>query len=129
MTPRRLAYFGAVLGLLVVVQAGAQVIQLRRGFRLFSVAPQRVAMSWDMFAIRIDRCEVTFDPPLSIEGKAVRRWHDRGAPLEWDTVYNDMPHWETGAKAACTYKTGPTKIHLECATAQGEIVERSIDCP
>ena len=53
--PQRLAAVLVLTGL-VAVQAIAFGAQLATGFRPFGAAPGRVPFSWDMFAIRLDRC-------------------------------------------------------------------------
>ena len=55
----------ALLALLVFVQGRAMVDQVREGYRPFGHAPTRVAWSWDMFSIPIERCTATFDPPVT----------------------------------------------------------------
>lgn len=86
--------------------------------------------SWDMFAIRMDRCVVRWDPPLEIEGQRVASWHDRAYRIEFDTIYDRTRTYAAAAVAACVYRTStPTKVSLVCATADGRIDTRQIDCP
>jgi hypothetical protein len=112
------------------VQAHAEVLQLRSGYRPFFHPPSRVPYSWDMFAIRMDRCVVHWDPPLEIEGQRVASWHDRAYPIEFDTVYDRVRAYAGGALGACRYRTStPTKVSLVCATADGRIERHQTYCP
>lgn len=125
----RALYCAALLGALAVVQVHAETRQFRSGYRPFGHAPSRVPYSWDMFAIRIDRCVIRWDPPLQIEGQPVAAWHDRAYPLEFDTIYDQTRSYETAAAAACRFRTSPrTKASLICATAAGRIDSDDIDC-
>jgi hypothetical protein len=123
-------YVAVLLAVLAGVQVRAQVAQWAGGYRPFAQAPSRVAYSWDMFAIRMDRCAVRWSPPLSIGGASVARWSDREPPVEFDTVYNDVRSYEAVATAACAYRTArDTVTTLECFLGDGGTDERSIDCP
>jgi hypothetical protein len=110
-------------------QVAAEVGQLNSGFRPFSQAPTRVPYSWDMFSIRIDRCAITWDPPLQIDGEKVSRWADRSWFFEFDTVYNRAATYLGAAARGCRYR-GPreTLARLVCVTADGTIHEPSFVC-
>jgi hypothetical protein len=126
----RSLYCSLLLTSLVGIQLGAQIAQLRGGFRPFAHAPARVLFSWDMFAIAIDRCAVRWEPPISIEGKPVSAWRSRTARFEFDTVYNSVADYETAARAACAFKTSArTVARLVCLTRDGGIGEEDLDCP
>jgi hypothetical protein len=115
---------------LVGLQVAAEVQQVAAGFRPFARAPTRVPYSWDMFSIRIDRCAVSFDPALLVEGQRVTRWTDRTWPLEFDTIYNREQTYLGAAMRGCAYRTSPkTMLHLVCLTADGEIHENTFACP
>jgi hypothetical protein len=132
MTKRRarVLYFSSLLAVLAVVQLNAQVEQLRGGFRPFSHPPGRVAYSWDMFAIRLDRCVVGWDPPLAIDGQRVARWHDRVPPLEFDTVFNDADWYLAAAGRGCQYRTqAATVAYLQCFRSNGTADEHRYNCP
>jgi hypothetical protein len=125
----RILYVAALLGVLAVVQVRAQVLQLEAGYRPFAHAPDRVPFSWDMFAIRLDRCVVGWDPPLAIEGQKVARWHDRLPALEFDTVFNDAQWYASAAQRACMYRTEQqTKAMLQCFSSDGQVHEYVFDC-
>ncbi len=126
----RVLYFSGLLAALAAVQLGAQVEQLRAGFRPFSHPPVRVPYSWDMFAIRLDRCIVGWDPPLEIEGQRVARWHDRIPAVEFDTVFNDADWYGAAAARGCQYRTqAATRTYLRCFRSDGTADERVYDCP
>ncbi|MCL2450695.1 MAG: hypothetical protein FWD17_17245 [Polyangiaceae bacterium] len=126
----RLAYVAGLLALLAFVQIRAQVGQFAAGFRPFARAPARVAYSWDMFAIHMSRCAVSWDPPLAIDGRSVATWRDRLWPIEFDSVYDDVGAYDNAARAACAYRSSPsTEAKLECYLANGGVDEHSFACP
>lgn len=131
MHPRaRAIYVASLLAGLAVVQVAAQVAQVASGFRPLSHPPTRVPYSWDMFAIRLDRCVVGWDPPLEVDGELVARWHDREAPLEFDTVFNDASWYKANAARGCAYRTeARTVASLTCFSSDGGVHELSFDCP
>ena len=123
-------YFALLLSLLAVVQLRAQVIQLQAGYRPLSHPPVRVPYSWDMFAIRLDRCVVGWDPPLNVDGERVARWHDRLPALEFDTMFNDADWYVSAAARGCEYRTrAATATYLKCFSSDGGVDERRYDCP
>jgi hypothetical protein len=131
--PRRAlarTYVMLLLGLLVVVQVRAEIEQVVAGYRPFCHPPSRVPYSWDMFAIRIERCVVDWDPPLAIQGRSVAHWRDRTWPLEFDSVYNEEGTYEQVARGACVYRSAPaTAVALRCFLADGGVDARSFECP
>ena len=83
-----------------------------------------------MFAIRLDRCVVGWDPPLDVDGQRVARWHDRLPDLEFDTVFNDADWYASAAERGCAYRTrAATTAYLKCFSSDGRTDERSFDCP
>jgi hypothetical protein len=126
----RALYVALLLMVLAAVQLRAQVLQLCAGYRPFAHPPTRVPYSWDMFAIRLDRCVVGWRPPLEIEGRSVARWHDREAPIEFDTVFNEAGHYVAAAERGCDYRRAPwTSAHLQCFSSDGGVREFTLDCP
>jgi hypothetical protein len=126
----RALYFTTLLLALAVVQARAQVVQIASGFRPLAHPPIRVPYSWDMFAIRLDRCVVGWDPPLEVEGERVARWHDREAVIEFDTVFNDVAWYKEDATRGCAYRTqARTVASLMCFSSDGGVHGLSFVCP
>ena len=126
----RPVYVAALLALLAGLQLHAEIEQVESGFRPFSHAPARIAYSWDMFAIRLDRCAVRWDPPLTIDGRPVRSWRDRVWPIEFDSIYNDVGRYDQVARAACAYRSEPrTRVSLECYLGDGGVEDHGFDCP
>jgi hypothetical protein len=83
-----------------------------------------------MFAIRLDRCVVGWDPPLSIEGQRVARWHDRIPSIEFDSVFNDERWYVAAAGRGCMYRSQPATVaYLKCFSSSGREDERSYACP
>ena len=126
----KLVYIISLCTVLAGVQGTALRMQFHLGFRPVHHSPQRVAFSWDMFAIAIERCTVDWTPPLSIDGKSVARWQDRNLPLEFDSVFNRAADYEVAAKRACVYKTNAmTTALITCAGSDGQVHERTLRCP
>ncbi len=126
----RTVYVAFLLSVLVVVQVRAEVEQVRSGFRPFSRAPTRVPYSWDMFAIRLSRCVVGWDPPLDVDGQRVSHWHDRLPALEFDAVFNDPDWYEAAAERGCAYRTtARTVAKWTCFDTDGGVHEHGLECP
>ncbi len=126
---RRTVYFLALIALLVGVQLRAEIVQVKDGYKPFGAPPQRVPFSWDMFAVDIDRCAVSWDPPLTIDGRKVARFRDTGTYFEWDSVY-DLASYKTVARAACKYKSAEdTAVRMTCARTTGALQEIYFACP
>jgi hypothetical protein len=126
----RLLYVTLLLGALVALQARALVAQFDAGFVPFAHPPIRVAYSWDMFAIRMDRCSIGWNPPLDVDGQRVARWHDRLPALEFDTVFNESASYGAAAIRACQYKTArATHVTMTCFASDGSSHEYGFDCP
>jgi hypothetical protein len=123
-------YVVLLLSVLVIVQVRAQFEQVRSGFRPFSRAPTRVPYSWDMFAIRLSRCVVGWEPPLQVDGERVSAWHDRLPALEFDAVFNDPDSYEAAAVRGCAYRSRErTVVSLTCFDTDARVDERHFDCP
>lgn len=126
----RALYVAILLGVLAAVQLRAQVVQVLSGYRPLSHPPIRVPYSWDMFAIRLDRCVVGWDPPLDVDGQRVARWHDRLPDIEFDAVFNDADWYAAAAARGCAYRShASTTVYLKCFSSDGRTNERSFDCP
>lgn len=127
---KRAVYVGVVLGGLALPQLAAQEEQVRRGYRPFVTSPMRVSYSWDMFATPVERCAVTWDPPLQVDGRTVSSMSDRSPPLEFDTVYDDREDYRGFAYDACAHFGRPgTTMTFRCAMPSGVIEETRELCP
>jgi hypothetical protein len=83
-----------------------------------------------MFAIRLDRCVLGWDPPLTMEGQKVARWHDRLPLLEFDTVFNSSAGYMGAAQRACAYRSAAkTRVVMKCFRSDGQSGEFTFDCP
>jgi hypothetical protein len=115
---------------LATLQLRAEVLQFRGGYRPFGQAAKRVDFSWDMFAVPIERCAVSWDPALSIEGKRVVHWRDRGLYFEWDTAMANPESYEAEALDACDYRTAPvTFVEVSCIRSDGAKSDTRLQCP
>jgi hypothetical protein len=127
---RRAAYFVVLCVSLATLQLRAGVLQLLGGYRPFGHAAKRVDFSWDMFAVPIERCAVTWDPALSIQGKRVVHWRDRGTYFEWDTAMANSESYEQEAVDACDYRTAEvTSVRVSCIRSDGAESESRFPCP
>lgn len=125
---RRPLYVLLFLALLAAPQAYALFTQFRLGFRPFRAPPTRVALSWDMFAIRIERCDVLWDPPLPTPDGPLYRLHQRALPLEWDFSLNTVEQYQTLAAWACENFHATARATVLCFTPEGKEVTRVVDC-
>ena len=92
--------------------------------------PVRVPFSWDMFAIKIERCAVSWQPPLLIDGKPVAKWRDRSAALEFDTVFDEASYYDDAALLGCAFRSARvTTLTVACASSDGEVRELRSLCP
>ena len=131
-SPRQLGYVFVILLGLVALEGGAQVKQLQSGFRPFGQSPIRVPYSWDMFATDIERCDVRWDPPLTIEGKSVSRLTDTTPPIEYEVVYDTIADYRAFAYDACDAFGDHQKerfVTLKCARIDGTKQEFHERCP
>lgn len=124
---RRRLGAGVLLATLAGVQAIAFAAQIRAGFRPFAAPGARVPFSWDMFAGRIERCDMRFDPPLPL-GSGVARLRDVAPALEWDPVFSQREDYEEVGRLSCTFAEVPTRVFLRCFTPEGE-VPLAFPCP
>ena len=125
-SPRRVAAF---LLLLVLPQAAGFAWQFKRGFRPLDREPVRVPLSWDMFAVRIERCTVDWKPPVRPGGRTLARLADLGAPLEWDYVDDSVDAYRQAALWGCRSAQGPTAASLRCFVPEGREIDDGFDCP
>ncbi|HRI63699.1 MAG TPA: hypothetical protein PK156_05660 [Polyangium sp.] len=107
-------YLAAIVILvLVLVQARAVFIQYERGYRLFRHEPSRVAFSWDMFAQRITRCDIEWNPPLkskSASDERIGRMRSLAPYFEWNPVLHDAADYlSLGRRACAKYGDGPAR--------------------
>lgn len=125
-----LLYVACFLALLVGVQVRAEVLQVVRGYRPLTHTPGRVPFSWDMFTTHIERCDISWTPPLEVDGAKVSRWSDRTKAIEFDTVYDREVDYQLVAAQACAFRSKEnTRASLACALPTGEVVEEIVPCP
>ena len=106
--------------LLFGLQLAALAGQLRRGFRPFGAPPVRVPLSWDMFATRIERCTMGFQPAFPIApGKELSNLTEAGEPIEWFPVFDRLETYRLVARASCKQARPGTRIYLRCWLPDG----------
>jgi len=114
---------------LTVPQVQGLVRQFKEGFRPFLQDPIRVPFSWDMFSNRVDRCIVTWDKPLLIDGHRLNSLRDVELPVEWDIILDYVPHYQRMAHDLCHYYSAePNVARLQCFTARGEEITGEAAC-
>jgi hypothetical protein len=126
---RQPLFVAAFLAVLFLPQAAAFALQIAGGYRPFVTAPGRVPLSWDMFAIRIVRCDVTWEPPLLIGEQRVAAMREAGWPLEWDVTYDTIGAYRHEALRGCNFAVAPTTAHLLCFTHDGRTETADVACP
>lgn len=117
----------ALLCVLIGVQLAALGTQFVRGFRPFSRAPGRVLFSWDMFAVPIERCGMSFAPPLAVGGGRIESLRATFPTLEFDLVWDTVDTYLEAAKATCALSSGG-QVHLTCYVPPGETKEYVVLC-
>jgi hypothetical protein len=127
-------YAGLVVAFLALQQGAAMVRQWQEGYRPFVRAPQRVPLSWDMFAVEIERCELSWDQPVYWLGRPMRRLRDLGSALEWDPVYNRRSDYIAAGISACEDRgpglSGPAGgFHVHCFGPGAKETTDAFDCP
>ena len=116
----------------VVLLAAPQVVafgvQLARGWVPFGEPPDRVPLSWDMFAPAVERCDVRWTPAIQGPYGPVTSLRELGTRLEWNVVYASADTFERVALGLCRHAPQPTHVHLVCFTMDGRSEERDDDC-
>jgi hypothetical protein len=125
---RRLIVALSLVGLLFVAQAGALARQLVTGYRPFGAAPTRVPLSWDMFATHIERCEVSWDPPLLLGGPAIQRLSAIGRPFEWFVVRSTRADYRDLVRQGCQRSPHTRRARLDCWLPDGTRPREELDC-
>ncbi len=124
----RPAFVLVFLALLVIPQAYAFVRQFRGGFRPFRAAPHRVPLSWDMFAVRIERCDVFWTPPLPTPAGPLARLSNALPRLEWDIALASADEYRSLVTWTCGHFGQPFHASLTCFLPEGKVVSNAIEC-
>ncbi len=115
--------------LLVLPQAIAFTTQFARGFVPFKTVPGRVMFSWDMFAVSLDRCVLSWQPPLKIGPKEVHAFHEMAAMLEWDIAFERAQDYvDEGLKYCDRWGEVGTKAHMQCFHVNGVMSQNEFRC-
>jgi hypothetical protein len=125
-SPRFVAVF---LAALILPQVFALGRQFYLGFRPFGREPVRVPLSWDMFATRIERCALTWTPPVSTPVGRLATIRDLAPALEWDVVGDRPEQYEYFARKGCFYALQRTRVDLQCVSPEGRWEALGFDCP
>lgn len=122
------AFVLAFLTLLALPQAAALALQFQHGFRPFQVAPGRITLSWDMFATRIERCGLSWNPALPTEQGPVFEFAQLSRIIEWQPVYDTGAAYENFATWTCSRYHQPFHAVLHCFLPDGKETVRVIEC-
>jgi hypothetical protein len=121
-SPITLLLLALVLGLPQLVGFASQ---FAGGFRPFGTAPGRVTLSWDMFATRIERCGINWNPPLP---GGVAELNQKSRVIEWQAVADTRARYERIAAWACAKFHQPGRALLTCFLPSGKEESRVVDC-
>jgi hypothetical protein len=124
---RRPVVVALFLAALIGLQADALATQFRHGFSPLRAAPERVAFSWDMFSIPIERCGISWEPALAI-GAGYKTLREFAPRLEWDPLYNEVGDYLETARLTCHLREAASHVRVACITAHG-FEQHVIDCP
>ena len=121
-----------LVALLVAAQGVALAVQVADGFVPFGPPPGRVPLSWDMFATSVERCDVTWTPPLEgPRGGELASLADLAPRLEWNLVLPAADDFEQLGTRICQLRPRApgTRMHLTCFFMDGRREERDDACP
>jgi hypothetical protein len=88
-----------------------------------------VALSWDMFAVRIERCRLAWTPPVSTPAGRLSSLRDLSPALEWDVVADDARAYPYAGSWGCSYARERTRVETECFYPEGRSEAHVYDCP
>jgi hypothetical protein len=118
-----------VIAVLFLPQVYALALQVHRGFVPFGrTVPERVALSWDMFATSVVRCDVRFAPPASMAHGAFSSLGAASSPVEWDIVASSVDGYRVVVDALCQKAGPPLHASLVCFLPDGSVSRDAIDC-
>jgi hypothetical protein len=115
------------LAALIALQVDALWTQFQHGYSPLRAAPERVAFSWDMFSIPIERCGISWEPALAI-GPGYKTLRAFAPRFEWDPLYNEVGDYLDVARLTCHLREAASKVRVACITARG-FEQHVIDCP
>jgi hypothetical protein len=121
-------FVAAFVFLLAATQVGALGVQFVRGFRLMGHEPVRVPFSWDMFANRVERCILNWDPPLATQIGPFSSLRQLGTKLEWEVVYDHKEDYERIGQWVCHAGGENTRVHLRCFQLDGSQTNHELSC-
>jgi hypothetical protein len=126
-------YVMVFLLLLVGGQIRAFYHQFELGFRPFIHEPVRVPFSWDMFAVKSERCLLSWDPPLKATPIGVlKELKQFSAPFEWDVIYDSPESYQLAGQTGCSFDSGlrssTIKFRIRCFNLAGIEVEHEFPC-
>jgi hypothetical protein len=125
---QRLLLVALFAGALLGAQLVAMGRQLAAGYRPFGAPPVRVPLSWDMFATRIERCDIEWNPPLPVDG-GLDRFSRRARPIEWFPVFDRVESYRRLALHTCRLARAPTRMTLRCWLPDGSRPRETLSCP
>jgi hypothetical protein len=99
--------------------------QFGAGFRPFGAAPGRVTLSWDMFATRIERCGINWNPALP---GGIFELSQKSRAVEWQAVADTRAGYERIAAWACSKYHRPLRALLTCFLPSGKGESRVVEC-
>ena len=85
-------------------------------------------LSWDMFAVRIERCDVAWSPPLPLGG-GVATLHGLAPPFEWNISWISREGYRRAGLDGCRFAAPETRVTLRCFTPEGDRIDDVFACP
>ncbi len=121
------AYVAVFVLFLAVVQLRGVVLQFRDGYRPFLHEPAREAFAWDMFATRIERCDLRWASPVPGPKGDVTSLAHMTPRLEWALVFDEAKDYAAYGKWACRTMVG-NKVLLHCFFPDGTESRSEVPC-
>jgi hypothetical protein len=124
-SPAYVLSFVLFISVFQVIPFGVQFVH---GFRPFGREPIRVPFSWDMFATRVERCSIKWDPPIRGPGSGFSSLRQLGTLLEWDDIEDHIEDYRHIARWVCFVGSKTTRIRLHCFLPTGIETDDEIKC-
>lgn len=103
--------------------------QLTQGYRPFLSEPTPTFFSWDMFANRVERCNLEWDKPLDFSNhQSITSLTQLGPKLEWGVNYNSVRDYDWVRGYLCHLSRKTVRIRLDCFVPEGREIFHELDC-
>jgi hypothetical protein len=125
-SPRLVLIFILFLFVPQAVQFSRQFVN---GYMPFLREPNPTFFSWDMFANRVERCVLEWNPPLDFPNHPQTTSLLQLAPkLEWGITYNHVADYEWARGWLCWRSQKKARVGLNCFLPIGIEIKNELDC-